>query len=150
MASGKTEEEGLENPFKDATETTDVLVKVQDETLHLHSFLLAFYSPVLREAFESREQQLETGDVRSIEITIDSYSAEDVVIFFMFFYPEYKQKIVHGKYVHALELIMKTIWYYTDLQKHQDKTCLNYSNIKAPADSAIFAGVFFKISYSMR
>lgn len=103
--------------FKE-TDDTDVIVKIRKQVLHLHSNILSFYSPILKEAIQ--HQQKVTGNLSKIELIIGESSwlaskaqrifsrrntaDEDAdvtlgaILFFMFFYPEHKHKLVHGKF----------------------------------------------------
>ena len=74
------------NPFIEQTDETDVVVRVGDVSLYLHSKILSIFSPVLREILQSKK-----------EITIEDRKADHVVLFFKFFYPEQKVWITNGK-----------------------------------------------------
>ena len=75
-----------ENPFV-STDNTDVVIKVDEETLHLHSGILSVYSPVFKELFNCSNHKF--------EVDIKNERAVDVIEFFRFFYPEHNS-MFHG------------------------------------------------------
>ena len=76
----------IENPFV-STDNTDVVIKVQGETLHLHSGILSVYSPVFKELFNCNNNKF--------EVDMKNERADDVIKFFRFFYPEHNP-MFHG------------------------------------------------------
>ena len=78
---------GTENPFV-STDNTDVIIKVEGETLHLHSGILSVYSPVFKEVFKRNNDKF--------EVDMKNERAIDVIEFFRFFYPEHNS-MFHGK-----------------------------------------------------
>lgn len=89
----------FEIPFKDATDETDVVVKVEEDIFHLHSSLLSMYSSKLREMHQKHQSTNAGNNGRKMAIIFDEgkrLGVEGVATFFMFFYPEHKQKLFHG------------------------------------------------------
>ena len=80
----------MEHPFK-RTETTDIAIKIQEETFYLHQQILSFYSTKFRDIIHEDKQQNHHGDGVIQEISLDDEKAglEDWMTFFMLFYPEH-------------------------------------------------------------
>lgn len=75
-------------PMFPSTEDTDVVLKVENEVLHLHNGILSMYSPVfkimLNGAFKEGLNK---------EVVLKQKKAQDVLEFFKFFYPDQRPEL---------------------------------------------------------
>ena len=72
----------IENPFKDPKDDSDVLIKVGEHTLHVHSWVLAHYSLTFRKWLDNNFKGPDT------EITIKDSTIAHVIDLVKFFYPQ--------------------------------------------------------------
>ncbi|XP_066926329.1 uncharacterized protein [Clytia hemisphaerica] len=80
----------LKHPLiKSEQKDSDVRINVKNVTLHLHRFVLEQNSPTFSRMFKDNDVETSPRE----EFSITEHNIDDVIQYFMFFYPELRQQI---------------------------------------------------------